>query len=256
MDTVWIIAAAGAVILLVVVLLLRSRGSERVIDSGAPPATAASAHPADAGSDDTPDPALDPASQITTAGEVLELRGKDDAECGLADWLMEDAERSLDIDLAKDRLGMVRIADAALKASADLKTSGQASVSLPYLVADSGGPKSYQRNFTRHEAEIGMADHGALLVDELIRWRGRDQRTVALAEWLEAAIEEESDSGTGLDAASTVRVADAVDQAMADIARSGRAVVDLPGLTRDGGGRQDFRVEFDRETLNAMIGED
>jgi molecular chaperone DnaK (HSP70) len=257
MDTVWIIAAAGAVVLLVIILLLRSRGGERVIDSGGPTAdSGVVVAAADASESQPTDPALASGQDFTSAGEVLEVRGKDDAECGLADWLMEDASRALGVDLAKDRLAMVRVAEAALKASADLKSSGQAGVSLPYLVADAGGPKSYQRNVTRQEAELGMVQHGALLVDELVRWRGRDQRTVALAEWLEAAIEEESDSGTGLDPVSTVRVANAAEQAMADVTRSGRAVVDLPGLTREGGGRQDFRAEFDRETLNAMIGED
>jgi hypothetical protein len=259
MDMVWIVAAAGAVVLVVIVLLLRSRGSERVIDAGAPATDSNVVARAGDATESSPanDAALDPGQDYTSAGEVLEVRGRDDAECGLADWLMEDASRALGVDLAKDRLAMVRVAEAALKASADLKTSGQASVSLPYLIADAGGPKSYQRSITRQEAEPGMVAHGVLLVDELVKWRGRDQRTVALAEWLETAIDEESESGSnGLDPASIVRVANAVDQAMADIVRSGRAVVDLPGLTREGGGRQDFRLEFDRATLSAMIGED
>jgi hypothetical protein len=80
-------------------------------------------------------------------------------------------------------------------------------------------------------------------------------RTVALGEWLESEVDDEADSGS-LDPASTIRVADAADAAVAEITRTGRAVVELTGLTRDNGGRQDFRRELDREALNDIAGTD
>lgn len=250
MEPVWIVVAAAVAVVLVVLLIMLARGKERVIDAGGGPVDVVEDDPA------TPEPAdedgLAPAG-ATGPGEVLGARGKDDAECGLADWLMEDLNRTLGGDYSTDRMVITRLADAALKASADLKATGRASVELPYIAADAGGPKNYQREITRQEAELGMARHGALLVDELIQWRGGDQRTVGMAEWLEAEFDEDADSS--LDAAGTVRMADAAEKALADIARTGRAIVDLPGLTQEDGNARDFRREFDRATLQKMIGE-
>jgi hypothetical protein len=252
MEPVWIVVAAAVVIVLVVLLVVMSRGKERVIDAGGgPTGLVEDSSPAERAATDDDD-GLAPAN-AAGPGEVLELRGKDDAECGLADWLMEDLNRTLGGNYAADRMVITRLADAALKASADLKATGRASIDLPYIAADAGGPKNYRREVTRQEAERGMIAHGALLVDELIQWRGGDARMVALAEWLEAEADEEAGSGS-LDVEATVRMADAVEKAVAEIMRSGRAVIDLPGLPRDGGNPRDFRREIDRATLDALTG--
>jgi hypothetical protein len=50
-----------------------------------------------------------------------------------------------------------------------------------------------------------------------------------------------------------VRLADAAERAMADVARDGQAIVDLPGLTREDGGAIDFHRELDRESLDEAI---
>lgn len=249
MESIWIIAAAGAAGLVVVLLLLMARGKERVIDAGGTPVSTTDAAPAvQAGKRDAV------AQDATGPGEVLEARGRDDAECGLADWLMTDVNRALDGDFSGDPMVITRVAEAALKASADLKATGRATVDLPFLAADTRGPKHYRRDMTRAEAEPGMVAEGILLVDELLQWRGRDERTVALGQWLESESDEEA-SGS-LDPASTVRMADAAEAAMAELARTGRAVVDLPGLTRERGARHDFRREIDRAALDEMAGAD
>ncbi|TWT02107.1 Hsp70 family protein [Reyranella sp. CPCC 100927] len=241
MEPIWIAVAAGGAVLLVVLLLMLGRRKERVIDMSAP-VTAADEKP-------VATVAADTANETTSAGEILEFRGQPDALCGLADWLMEDAARTLSVDLSVDRAAMTRLADAAEKASADLLSSGHAVVELPYLVADASGPKHYRREMTREEAELGMVQHGPLQANELLAWRGRDERTVELGLWIDA---EASDQF--LAPASVVRLANATEQAMADIERSGRAVVDLQGLTTDKGVAFNFRHEFDRAALDDMIG--
>ena len=253
MEPVWIIVVAGAVVLMVVLLLL-GRRRERVIDMGAPD-TAETGTGKDTPAGDAAKQGQDPTVGARSAGEILEVKGKDDAECGLADWLMLEANRALGVDLSSDHMAMTRLAEAALKASADLKATGRASIDLPYLVADARGPKHFQRVVTRQEAEPGMIEHGALLVDEVIQWRGGGERAVALAEWLESEADEEAGEGN-LDPAARLRLADATERALADIARAGRAVVDLPALTRDGGSPFHFRREFDRATLSEMIGDE
>ncbi len=247
MESIWIVAAAGVAVLLVIFLLMFGRRRERVIDMASPEATG----------DETPArPAKgkDPAVGGHSAGEILEVRGKDDAECGLADWLMEDANEALGIDLNCDHTAMERLAEAALKASADLKSTGRASIELPYLFADASGPKHYKRDVTREEAEVGMSFHGSLLVDELLQWRGRDERTLRLGEWLQDELDEDTRDRESINVVVVQQLADATERAMADLARSGRAVVDLPGLEIDDKPFH-FRREIDRSKLDEILAE-
>lgn len=249
MDAIWIAVGVIGALLLVILLVRLGRSGERVIDSGPGP-VAAVAEPEAAAAAPT-------ARGISSGdaggpGEVLEARGVSDAECGLADWLMDDINRTLGVDLTSDQMVINRVADAALQVSADLKATGRAAINLPYLTADARGPQHYQREIAVNEAELGMLHHGVLLVDELLQWRGRDARTMALGAWLEAEAEE--DSGHSFDAASSLRLADAAEQAMAAIASTGSAVVDLPGLVDQKGGTLNFRREFDRAELDDMIG--
>lgn len=247
MEPIWIVAAVVAGGLLVILLLRFGRGRERVIDVGGPAtaepdAPARTSATAKGGADD----------DAMSAGELLEAKGRDEGECGLADWLMEDVNDTLGGGYLSDRMIMTRVADVAIKVSADLKATGRASVELPFIAADASGPKHYKRDVTRQEAELGMVEHGALLVDELLQWRGRDARVVKLGGWLEAESDEDAGSGS-LDPLGTVRVADATEKAMADIAATGRAIVDLPRLSREGGAAYDFRREFDRAALEGML---
>lgn len=237
MEPIWI-AVAGGVVLLVVLLLMMGRRKERVIDMGAP-ATAA-----DDDAEPAPVMAETTANDATSPGELLEVRGRDEGTCALGDWLMEDVNRALGADLSADKMVIARLADAAEKASADLKASGQALVELPYLAADASGPKHYRREVARAEAELGMIQHGTLLVDELLEWRGRDARTVALGGWLDMEASDEL-----LHPASVQKVADAAEQALVMLDQSGRAVVDLPDLVTEEGKAVHFRREFDRTVL-------
>jgi hypothetical protein len=258
MEPIWIAVAAAAAVLVVILLLRAGRGRERVIDMGGSPAVAdgtvarrdgeaTAARSSDAISDK-------PAAGSLTAGELLELQGKDDPECGLADWLMEDASSQLGVDLSSDRMALTRLAEAALKASADLKATGRASIQVEYLYADAGGPKHYRREVMREEAEVGMIFHGALLVDELLQWRGRDVPTRRLGEWLQDELDEDA-SDKSLDVVVVQRLADATELALVDIARSGRAVVDLPGLQTLDDDTFHFRREIDRAKLDEILAE-
>ena len=247
MEPVWIAVAAGAVVLVIILLLRAGRGRERVIDMGAPEAAE------DKASARSPE-VQDPIAGAQSAGEILEAKGKGDPECGLADWLQEDAKKALGVELENDPMALTRLSEAALKASADLKSTGRASIELPFLVADASGPKHYKREVTREEAEVGMIEHGALLVDELLQWRGRDVPTLRLGEWLQDELDEDA-RDKSLNVAVVQRLADATERAMVDIGHSGRAVVDLPGLETLEGNTFDFRREIDRAKLDEILAE-
>ena len=244
MEPIWIAVAAGGAVLLVVLLLVLGRRKERVIDMSGPVAADDDTEPASTATA----AATAAASDATSPGELLELRGRDEGTCGLGDWLMEDASRALGADLSSDQMVITRLADAAEKASADLKSTGQALVELPYLTADASGPKHYRRDMSRAEAELGMIQHGTLLVDELLDWRGRDARTVALGGWLDTEVSDEL-----LDTASVQKLADAAEQAIVMLDQSGRAAVDLPGLATREGKAVHFHRTFDRASLPPMV---
>lgn len=253
MDPIWIAVGVIGAIVLVVLLLRLTRRGERVIDSGPVASTTTAPQAAGASAASGSGFLGLGGKSFEGPGEILEARGVHDAECGIADWLMEDINRVVGTDLDTDQMVIQRVADIALKASADLKATGRAVVELPYIAATADGPKHYRREITRDEAELGMIDHGILLVDELLQWRGHDAQTVSLGGWLEAEADEES--GESLDPPSTRRMADAAEQAMDAVTRTGRAIVDLPGLVAQNGSTFHFRREFDRAAMEIMLGD-
>lgn len=245
METILITAVAGAAVLLLLYLLLFSRRRERVIDAATPP-------PGRGDSAVASPPSASATDRALTAGEVLETRGESDAVCGLADWLMQDAERTVGAGLGADSTAVTRIADAAVKASPELRSTGRATIDLPFLAADAAGPRHYKREVTRAEVELPMIELSALMAYELLEWRGRDDRAVAFAEWLE---DEAGEAGgdNSVDSASTLRLADATDKALADVAASGSATIDLPDLKTVKGVVFHFRRTLTREELGDIL---
>jgi hypothetical protein len=69
----------------------------------------------------------------------------------LARWLCDEACKQTGIDLRGDPLALTRIHEAAKKAQTDIDASGVAKVSLPYLSADTSGPKHFELRFTREQ---------------------------------------------------------------------------------------------------------
>jgi molecular chaperone DnaK len=77
------------------------------------------------------------------------------------DYLVEEFLKDSGIDLTKDVLALQRLKDAAEKAKIELSSSQQTDVNLPYITADSSGPKHMNVKLTRAKIES--------LVDELIQ---------------------------------------------------------------------------------------
>lgn len=68
-----------------------------------------------------------------------------------ARWLCEQASAQTGMDLTRDPMALPRISDAATKAQAEIDTNGRAEISLPYIAADSSGPKHFQLTVTRDQ---------------------------------------------------------------------------------------------------------
>ncbi|AIC94046.1 MULTISPECIES: molecular chaperone DnaK [Shouchella] len=75
--------------------------------------------------------------------------GGDDFDDVIMDHLVAEFKKENGIDLSQDKMAMQRLKDAAEKAKKDLSGVTQTQISLPFITADSTGPKHLEMNLTR-----------------------------------------------------------------------------------------------------------
>jgi molecular chaperone DnaK len=97
-----------------------------------------------------------------TSGDTF--LGGDDFDLRLMDHLIEQFKKDNGIDLHNDRQALQRLKEASEKAKIELSTTMQTEINLPYLTADSTGPKHLVMTLTRAKLEQLTAD----LVDRTI----------------------------------------------------------------------------------------
>jgi molecular chaperone DnaK len=91
-----------------------------------------------------------------TAGDTY--LGGEDFDKKIMDWLLEDFQRSAGIDLKQDRMALQRLKEAAEKAKCELSSALETTITLPFISADSSGPKHINRTLTRDRFESLVAD--------------------------------------------------------------------------------------------------
>ncbi len=79
--------------------------------------------------------------------------GGDDFDKRVMDYLVELFKKENGIDLAKDKMAMQRIKDAAEKAKKDLSGVTTTQISLPFISQGSDGPIHFETNLTRAKFE-------------------------------------------------------------------------------------------------------
>jgi molecular chaperone DnaK len=79
--------------------------------------------------------------------------GGDDLDEELINNLAEEFRKKEGIDLRKDPMALQRLKEAAERAKCELSTSMETTVNLPYITADSSGPKHLQMTITRAKFE-------------------------------------------------------------------------------------------------------
>jgi molecular chaperone DnaK len=84
--------------------------------------------------------------------------GGDDIDLKVMDWLIEEFKKEQGIDLKQDRMALQRLKDAAEKAKRELSTTGQTEINLPFVTADSAGPKHLNITLTRAKLEQLSSD--------------------------------------------------------------------------------------------------
>ncbi len=84
--------------------------------------------------------------------------GGEDFDARLMNYLVETFEQEQGVDLTKDKMAVQRLREAAEKAKIELSTAQQTDINLPYITADSSGPKHLNIKVTRAKLESLVTD--------------------------------------------------------------------------------------------------
>jgi molecular chaperone DnaK len=95
---------------------------------------------------------------LSTNGDTF--LGGEDFDQRLMDHLVSEFQKDTGVNLKNDTMALQRLKEAAEKAKIELSSSEQTDVNLPYITADSSGPKHLNVKLTRAKFES--------LVDDLI----------------------------------------------------------------------------------------
>jgi molecular chaperone DnaK len=79
--------------------------------------------------------------------------GGDDYDERIVQWLIEEFRKDQGIDLGKDRQALQRLKEAAEKAKVELSGVMETEINLPFITADSTGPKHLQSRLSRSKFE-------------------------------------------------------------------------------------------------------
>ena len=93
---------------------------------------------------------------LATNGDTF--LGGEDFDKRIIDYLSSEFEKESGINIRKDPLAMQRLKEAAEKAKIELSSKQQTEVNLPYITADSDGPKHLNINLTRAKIESLVED--------------------------------------------------------------------------------------------------
>ncbi|XBC38317.1 MAG: molecular chaperone DnaK [Buchnera aphidicola (Floraphis choui)] len=84
--------------------------------------------------------------------------GGEDFDSRLINYLSEEFKKDQGTDLRNDPLAMQRLKEAAEKAKIELSSAQQTDINLPYITADSSGPKHLNIKVTRSKLESLVED--------------------------------------------------------------------------------------------------
>jgi len=84
--------------------------------------------------------------------------GGDNFDEKIIEWLLEEFKTQNGMDLSKDAAALQRLREAAEKAKVELSNSTNTEINLPYITADSSGPKHLVVNLSRAKFESMVED--------------------------------------------------------------------------------------------------
>jgi len=84
--------------------------------------------------------------------------GGDNFDEKIIEWLLDEFKTENGMDLSQDSAALQRLREAAEKAKVELSNSSTTEINLPYITADSTGPKHLVRNLSRAKFESMVED--------------------------------------------------------------------------------------------------
>ena len=93
---------------------------------------------------------------LSTNGDTF--LGGEDFDLRIIDFLCDEFKKDQGIDLHNDPLALQRLKEAAEKAKIELSSSQQTDINLPYITADSSGPKHLNIKLSRSRLEALVGD--------------------------------------------------------------------------------------------------
>ena len=88
---------------------------------------------------------------VSTSGDTQ--LGGTDMDNAIVDYLAAEFKREYGIDIKNDKMAMQRLREAGEKAKIELSTTLTTDINLPFLTADSSGPKHFTHTITRAKVE-------------------------------------------------------------------------------------------------------
>src|SRR3990167_9566186 len=106
-------------------------------------------------------------SVLEVSEDTIEVRGTggdthlggDDFDQRIIHYLLDEFKKEQGVDISKDQMAVQRLKDAAEKAKHELSSTMQTEINIPFLTADSSGPKHFSMSFTRARLEDLVKDY-------------------------------------------------------------------------------------------------
>jgi molecular chaperone DnaK len=93
---------------------------------------------------------------LSTSGNTF--LGGEDLDERIMNWMADQFLADTGIDLRKDRLALQRLKEVAERAKCELSSSTETNINLPFIAADTTGPKHFNKALTRTEFEGLVVD--------------------------------------------------------------------------------------------------
>lgn len=84
--------------------------------------------------------------------------GGDDFDQVIIEWILEEFKKDQGVDLSNDNIALQRLKEGAEKAKMELSSQNETEINLPFVTADSTGPKHLNLKLSRAKLETLVAD--------------------------------------------------------------------------------------------------
>jgi molecular chaperone DnaK len=84
--------------------------------------------------------------------------GGDDFDQVIIDWMLEEFKKDQGVDLSNDNIALQRLKEGAEKAKIELSSQNETEINLPFVTADSSGPKHLNLKLSRAKLDGLVAD--------------------------------------------------------------------------------------------------